>query len=1468
MSTSSEAVMVSPEQCATAPKSALTKGFAPAQTSTSSARIVLLAVLALAAASGAMFGVVVFGNEFTKDVHPKGDTYANSVTLVDSNDKAIATADVESYVSLLDMPLLGTAELNKVDGITFSTYKGIEHRKVTGYTIAKETATVGDSSVVTPRLTLRSDPGVTIVVSVRDSKAWVHEVDSIGATTTTIETTSTRRLGDGAGSCLANGACLYSRDELLRVDAETRRLAEGGFFARADVAAYQVDLNGEDILSSITDDARVSYLEGRYADSNDNEMMLRLQQSASSSSLYLKNLTDGSAKLMTNNGTFLFHRDELYRCTQTSSQVRDMLVQLDLDEFKAEKSATYHKITLTHSTKMRDDFIPHSDTTEDDCTAYVVSQTNLSNPAVRQALMPDSGNAQRKLVSEYKRSMSKVANRRAAHEQEMISLMLDPHNERSQLVEARHKHVMGRHLKAQKDGRVYHDGTGWLKTELTELRELGRELGGAGSGSGYRDDDDFYGNYSKSVKNGSGVMSYHDEVDLYNNYAEDFEYEAYVMTFAKPSHMMATYITHFDLWLATRVADPTFINDRNEAFNDQTWASDVLTCRKASDGVNSAAAGGDDCSGLMNPETVLNMAGSGGISRLFKWWSGLMPVGNIFMPWNVIDSLGYYTDSSSTVSIYDDFDSFDWASWPVPSADQLASYLENYGGPGFTPLSITGLSTGISKAFFHVMFPGSCAGGFDAEWAIDLAGLMELGQAAVEDNEFYQEWIGLDLGFPVQYIYDWCMIFAEGDESTIKEWLFDEEDEQYGNLATVIGMMCKQAVLGFIEDEGGNTDYMPTLKVEVPEDDGGSIEMADVPLVYPNSWASYLQKVSSEGTEYIVAFQGTKATDLSMLQYNTRQTPIFTYMGDMPMIIPEGYYDYMAGLAVCMDKMISDLSVLPTFITGHSLGGAAATLYANAHMVEWGAADTLGEDAFAMAAADITSFPRLVTFGAAPTFYQGAGPGMEADAYGTKIKCIMQPGYGAGEMDEWCGFGGEALTELMIRRKMTGNSEEEKLAQRRLSYYYYGADDDEFRVDEEYWAAEGYDVDSLFMLSSAYSTFMTSILGDGASGKSGYCALAYPQSVRFYHKFDPIPSIAMWKGNYAHSVEWAVMVYDKYDSACSIAAGGCPISSVVDSSYEVDDLGFDDADPSVVDEYLCTMFGAQAATWVSSCGDAYSSYMSFLNPFPCGQILFHEHLINFMDGDYYGWDVDKYINGDDTSELSLGTIGKSVFGQSNTGGDIVIYTFPTGTPEKYNIFDLQYVLFHEFETFGKCVADWFATMDLYLVPAIVDMWYSFGAFFTFSYVHSTYGFYPLCTGKFLTAPSGNTIGSGLQRTAVGEEPHSFFVDSVYEAKEFSKSCGSKRAVEQFCGRKLYYEERWCMIEGLELCDVEKLCNCEYEMEIREGNGVFSADMCSRDPSGQGCVCNNVCPFSGGLPMPSPGGNMRSPEKSSGKSSGK
>ena len=474
-SSSSEAVVVSPEQCATAPKSALTKGLAAsgAASRSSSTRTVLLAVLALAVASGAMFGVVIFGNEFTKDVFPTGSKYSNSVTLVDDNDRAIATADVESYVSLLDLPLLGTAELNKVDGITFSTFQGIQHHKVTGYTFAKESATVGGSVVETPRLSLRSDPGTSIEISVRDARAWVRVRKERLNVDTPIETTSSRRLTDG-GSCLANGACLYSRDELLRLDGESRRLAEGSFFARADVAAYQVELGG-DVMSYISDRSVVSVLEGSWVKEG-HQMSMKISRSDATTAFYFSNATSGESKLVSRNGTFIFGKfGDLKDCIFASDESDSFLAALDLEDVATNGDIAFSKVSVVHSEQGAAQ-VPHLASSKAQCLAWMENAGNLTE--VFGAAADVGGNALRKMVA----SVDWAAQERAIVLAEVRGLMLGDNK-----VNRRHKE---RYLRSH-----------------------------------------------RSLK--------------YTEACDECTYTTTLPT--------GTFLTHFDLWLTTRLAGPTFL---------------------------------------------------------------------------------------------------------------------------------------------------------------------------------------------------------------------------------------------------------------------------------------------------------------------------------------------------------------------------------------------------------------------------------------------------------------------------------------------------------------------------------------------------------------------------------------------------------------------------------------------------------------------------------------------------------------------------------------------------------------------------------------------------------------------------------------------------------------------------------------------------------------------------------------------
>ena len=79
----------------------------------------------------------------------------------------------------------------------------------------------------------------TIKISTRDGKATLTE----GSYDVAIQTSNTvdRRLlaeSEQIGQCLANGACLYSKDELVRLSQTSRRLMESYFEANADIATY------------------------------------------------------------------------------------------------------------------------------------------------------------------------------------------------------------------------------------------------------------------------------------------------------------------------------------------------------------------------------------------------------------------------------------------------------------------------------------------------------------------------------------------------------------------------------------------------------------------------------------------------------------------------------------------------------------------------------------------------------------------------------------------------------------------------------------------------------------------------------------------------------------------------------------------------------------------------------------------------------------------------------------------------------------------------------------------------------------------------------------------------------------------------------------------------------------------------------------------------------------------------------
>jgi hypothetical protein len=523
----------------------------------------------------------------------------------------------------------------------------------------------------------------------------------------------------------------------------------------------------------------------------------------------------------------------------------------------------------------------------------------------------------------------------------------------------------------------------------------------------------------------------------------------------------------------------------------------------------------------------------------------------------------------------------------------------------------------LSKAFYHTMFPGSCSGGY------------EFNNEAEMDSE-----VGADL----------CTGIGFGGSS------FDTDywEDKFEPVSTRRRLKNREPKFGddrrrlYTDADGMGESYkafdsycQSFMDDVTPE---YTYDRYSLGLKQGNSWASYLVKeVASGYPEYVVAFQGTKSSDHTMLPYNFNQKPLFTYIGESPVVCPEGVYWYMESLAECMSWMIDDPSGFdvypsslsnkqPTFITGHSLGGNAATLYAKSKAA-W--SDST--------ACPTCKYPRLVTFGAPPNVFRGKfTEGLIGCAAG-----MSESSAGATFLGDSTYCDGGSLTE------------------------------------------DGY---------AEYAEYL--------GGVGNFCSGSNPQSVRFFHKFDPVPSQAMWKGQFAHGLEHAMMIYDMPGSSCGDITT-CDISSATLDQGE-SDFGLS-SQKAMIKDYLCDKWSVEAKAFYTSCYDEITSYMSLFNPWPCGEIIFHRI-----------WQEEW-----DTSSLQkIGTDG------------VVEAMWGTELVSVLDFVALQDSIFVKFEEYTDCVASYEVTLSTYIQNSIVDM-PEVGALsymvFGFNWVHSTYGQYPLCT---------------------------------------------------------------------------------------------------------------------------------------------
>jgi hypothetical protein len=196
----------------------------------------------------------------------------------------------------------------------------------------------------------------------------------------------------------------------------------------------------------------------------------------------------------------------------------------------------------------------------------------------------------------------------------------------------------------------------------------------------------------------------------------------------------------------------------------------------------------------------------------------------------------------------------------------------------------------------------------------------------------------------------------------------------------------------------------------------------------------------------------------------------------------------------------------------------------------------------------------------------------------------------------------------------------------------------------------------------------------------------------------------MWKGQYAHGVENAMMLWDAPSADCTDITS-CAISAIeLTSTGEISDYGLSDTDPNLIVDYLCDKFDVEPKAMYTSCYDEITSYMGLLNPWPCGEITFHR------------------LWKEETTTAELQTISQD--------GVQEIYWAEHGMVAALDLVALTETMFLAFEDYINCVETWEATFSTYVGFSIADMPIMgpiAPLIFTFTWVHSSYANYPLCT---------------------------------------------------------------------------------------------------------------------------------------------
>merc|ERR1719453_2738864 len=898
-----------------------------------------------------MFGAVVLGNQITQELHPKGSSHLNSVTLVDSEDRAIATTAVESYVSLLDLPLLGTAELNKVDGITFRTHRGIEHRKVTGYTVTTETARVGDSAAKTPRLSLTtSAPGATVEVSVRDNKAWLSEVEGSSSTITPIDTSSQRHLADG-GSCLESGACLYSRDELLRLDAASRRLEEGSFFARADVAAYQVELSGDLMQYMHMEDmmaAREATLDGTYSEGG-HSLRLRLQEGSEGVQALFTNLTSGESKLVTTEGNFVFSATgRLIRCN--SKQGFKATEGLTVDNVA--DAIAFEAVAVTHDAPA-EGFIPFEPSVRE-CFHLTTQQANLSTPEALERFPEVAGALQRSSKSDIqamKDRLYKVESRRKlsvaaadgaatavarSEAQELVSLMTNPNSGRHLTAEElshpdRKRVLQAARAKAHTPRELAVTITKfdlWVATRMADPISITSDYDGGISPGGTK--------FETVATNGLGDAELSLDLSGWHGVRAIFAEWSGFHLFNQVAVTGAANGMSAGAQASTLLLQQQYSGTCVGAFNAESEALAEEVVVAACDGfsyediqmppMEEAAkfeSHHSHCSFFFGSYKTCKESkdpkSTWGFDESFRTCGEPIIEGCHMLASSDGSSDSAMLKSSNSADLRS-IDSVSFTAYKMPMFRKLALQMDSDFACPPHIAQILAMDTDAIPRDVLEKYPG-CAGSCPADVTkkIDYYSGILL-KSKGEDMEAVMGLQQIMKEFPQ------CALKAQATSGTCPTHMIDECTQaliHYVELTTPITVLVEDTCDGRRRSLWGE---------EEEEFDPAAAAAA---VVLPTGYAAILYKTKVGGAspwdaKYVVSFQGTKFSEPAMLMYTLQKEAVYVDLDGVDIVTTEGFAKYVAETGPCIADLIETYNIPIQYITGHSLGGAAATLFKQA----------------------------------------------------------------------------------------------------------------------------------------------------------------------------------------------------------------------------------------------------------------------------------------------------------------------------------------------------------------------------------------------------------------------------------------------------------------------------------------------------------------------------------------------------------